>query len=496
MNLSELIKAIHPLEISGNLSAEVDQITYDSRKIRPGSLFVAIAGEHTDGHLFIPEAAAKGAIAVIYEKQISLPSSSGATYIRVDNSLEALAHLASTFYHEPSRKMTMIGVTGTNGKTTTSLLIHAFLEQFFGTAGLIGTLQYQIGKETRTATHTTPQSLELQELFSQMVIKGIKHCVMEVSSHSLVQHRVETIDFQVAVFTNLTQDHLDYHKTLDQYLEAKLILFNRLLPSAKAIINSDDPASHRFIKESDGQVISYGLSPAAEIRAEQIQFLPSKTLYTIATPSGEYPYESPLVGRFNIYNTLAATATAYALSLPIESALKAMASLSNIPGRMERITGEKDPFTIIVDYAHTPDGLEKVLKTARSFTHGRLITLFGCGGDRDRTKRPQMGKIAIDESDLVMITSDNPRSEDPGSILREIEEGVRKGLKESSTIGKQYQMEVDRRKAIEQILAEARPGDVVVLAGKGHETYQIFKDKTIHFDDREVALEILSQKRS
>ncbi len=494
MNLSELIKGIDVLEVSGTSDSQVAHLVYDSRKVRPHTLFVAIPGEHTDGHRFVSEAVAKGAVAVVYQNP--LPSVPEATYIRVRDSQKALAQLASVFYHHPSSKMTLVGVTGTNGKTTTSLMIHAFLEEMFGTAGLMGTLQYQIGKEIRPASHTTPQSLELQELFNEMTLSGIKHCVMEVSSHSLVQHRVEGVDFQVAVFTNLTQDHLDYHKTLDQYLEAKLILFRNLLPSARAVINVDDPSSQRFIKECSGQVISYGLSHPAMIRAEQIQYLPSKTLYTIVTPSGRHAYESPLVGKFNVYNSLAAAATAYALGLPMERALKAMTTRSKVPGRMERVTEENDRFAVIVDYAHTPDGLEKVLKTARTFTQGRLITLFGCGGDRDRTKRPKMGKIAIEESDLVMITSDNPRSEDPAAILREVEEGVKQGLKEFGADKKKYHVEADRRKAIEQVLSEARSGDVVVLAGKGHETYQIFKDRTIHFDDREVAKEILLRIKS
>lgn len=491
--LSKLIESITPLELHGQMDREITGLCYDSRKSGPGSLFVAIPGEHTDGHKFISVALKKGASAILHEQKLESYDPSAA-YIRVESCQKALAALAAAFYRRPSKEITLIGVTGTNGKTTTSILIHSFLEEIFESSGLIGTLEYRIGKQRLPAPHTTPQSLELQELLRNMADQKIAHCVMEVSSHSLVQHRVAGLDYRVAIFTNLTQDHLDYHKNMDEYLEAKLLLFKGLSPGSTAVINLDDPYGHRFTEASRGIVITFGLSEKAMIRAEKIELISAGARYTLVTPRGRFHIESPLVGRFNIYNNLAAVGAAFALDLPMDRVLSALGKVATVPGRMERVTAPGSPFTVVVDYAHTPDGLEKVLKTARSFTKNRLIVLFGCGGDRDRTKRPIMGRIAVNEGDLIYITSDNPRNEEPTAILREIEKGAHEALALEPNRDKTHILEVDRKKAIESAISQAKEGDVVVLAGKGHETYQIFKDRTIHFDDREVAREFLAVK--
>lgn len=489
MILTALLQALEGqvkiLERQGNLDVSVKAITDDSRTVSAGSLFVAVKGERVDGHEFIPAAVRGGMVALVSQQPVSGVS---LPYVRVDDSRKALGLLGSRFYGDPSSHIRMIGVTGTNGKTTTTYVCKALLEALGRPVGLIGTVEYHIGERTVPAAHTTPGSLELQRLLAAMVTGGCTTAVMEVSSHALAQERTSGCEYDVAVFSNLTQDHLDFHKTMEEYFQAKLKLFTELKGGSKtnkrAIVNVDDPYGRRIVERSPVPVWTYALKAEADLRAEAVRLSLQGTTFTAVTPVGSFPIESHLVGEHNVYNVLAAIGAALHEGASPAQIRAAVARVVNVPGRFERVIAGQ-PFTVAVDYAHTEDALVRLLTAAQALKTGRIITVFGCGGDRDRGKRPKMGEAAVRYSDIVILTSDNPRTEDPFSILEQVEVGVIEALRQRPHV--QYRKVPDRREAIEEAVREAHRGDIVVIAGKGHEDYQIIGTKKVHFDDREVA---------
>jgi len=485
------------------LKREVRDIAHDSRKVVPGALFVAVRGFHSDGHQFIPQAIRLGAIAIVAEQKSNAEVGS-ALLISVDDSRKALALLADAFFDHPSARLKLVGVTGTNGKTTTTYLVKSIVEAAHGTVGLIGTIDYRVGSKVYPAPNTTPESLDLQRLMSEMTDIGTEVCIMEVSSHALALGRTVGCRFAVGAFTNLTQDHLDFHQTMESYFEAKLLLFKGLDPDAYAVINIDDSRAGKIISATKARVITAGLSVHADVRPlGAIRHRIHGLTFDVTTPLGPMTVESPLVGRHNIYNLLLAIAIGVAMGFETTAIAEGVKTMHAVPGRLEKI-GDGRPFGVIVDYAHTKDALDRLLETVREIAEGRIITVFGCGGDRDRTKRPAMGHAAAKGSDIVIITTDNPRTENALSIIREIEVGMASlgvkvaNLDSASPIGAgrtPYLVIPDRREAIKTAIAMGKPGDVVVLAGKGHEDYQIIGEKKIHFDDREVAMDELQKKR-
>ena len=481
------------VESGGDHTVPVRAVTDDSRSVQPGSVFIAVRGEQVDGHRFIPAAADAGMAGLVLQQPMG---SLSVPFVRVADSRKALGLLGSRFYGEPSSQIRMIGVTGTNGKTTTAYVCKALLEALGRRVGLIGTVAYQIGAETIPASHTTPGALELQQLLARMVAGGCTAAVMEVSSHALAQDRTAGCEYDVAVFSNLTQDHLDFHKTMEEYFHAKLRLFTGLTGTHKshkrAILNVDDPAGQRIKALCPVPVWTYALKAKADLRAEQMRLSLGGTTFTAATPAGSFPVESHLVGEHNVYNLLSAIGVALHEGATPDQVRGAVSHVTNVPGRFERVMAGQ-AFTVVVDYAHTEDALVRLLTAAQALKTGRLITVFGCGGDRDRGKRPKMGGAAVRYSDVVVLTSDNPRTEDPQSILREVEVGVTEALKERPLV--QYRKVADRREAIEAAVREARAGDMVLIAGKGHEDYQIIGTQKFHFDDREVAREAIERYR-
>ncbi|HHY42378.1 MAG TPA: UDP-N-acetylmuramoyl-L-alanyl-D-glutamate--2,6-diaminopimelate ligase [Thermoanaerobacterales bacterium] len=478
MKINELVKILpEVISIDGPLNMEINSVVDDSRQVKEGALFVAVTGDNFDGHDFIPEVIKRGANAVIGEKPVSLAKDK--TYIRVNDSRKALAISSAWFYGFPGDKLRLIGVTGTSGKTTTTYLIRAMLEEVGATSGVIGTIRNIIKDRELPTSFTTPGSLKLNELFSQMVEQNVEYVVMEVSSHSLKLHRVEGLTFEVGVFTNLTQDHLDFHKTLEDYFWSKQKLFKQ---SKQAVINIDDKSGTRLLDIIDIPATTYGIENPAHLMAQNIRQTMEGVYYDLVYQDEKYPVFYGVPGRFSVYNSLSALAVGITLGFPIDSLINALKKVKGVPGRFEPVENDKG-FTVLVDYAHKPDSLKNVLLTIKEFCKGNIITVFGCGGDRDREKRPIMGKIATELSDYTIITSDNPRSEDPEAIIRQIESGV---------VGRNYQKITDRRKAIQQALLMAKKGDTVLIAGKGHETYQIIGDKKLHFDDKEVVKEFLS----
>lgn len=479
------------LEHSGNLQVSVTAITDDSRAVQAGSLFVAVKGEQVDGHRYLSSALAAGAAAVVVQEPVA---EIDRPYLRVADSRRALGHLGSRFYGDPSGGLRMIGITGTNGKTTTSYVCKALLEAVGRRVGLIGTVAYQIGSDIIPASHTTPGALELQQLLKRMVDGGCSAAVMEVSSHALAQDRVSGCEYDVAVFSNLTQDHLDFHKTMEEYFQAKLRLFTGLTgtrkPDKRAIVNMDDPSGVRIASLCTAPVWTYGITGKADLRAEQVRLSLNGTRFTAATPAGTFPVESHLVGEHNVYNLLAAIGVALHEGATIDQVRQAVTRVTNVPGRFERVVAGQ-PFTVVVDYAHTEDALVRLLTAAQALKAGRIITVFGCGGDRDRGKRPKMGRAAVQQSDVVILTSDNPRTENPLSILDEVEVGVREALQQRAHVT--YRKVADRREAIATAMRTAQPGDMVLIAGKGHEDYQIIGTKKFHFDDREVARDAIRE---
>ncbi len=485
MQLEELMQVLPVVEIRGEAEGiEIASIRDDSRKVAPGDLFVAVKGAHTDGHAHIEEAITRGAVAVILEETQS-PVRVAA--LRVPDTVDALARVSAAFYGYPSRALTTVGITGTNGKTTVSLLVQSLLRAAGRPAGLIGTLRYEVGGEILPAPNTTPQSLQVQQLLHRMQAKGMKAAVLEVSSHALAIGRVQECRFDLRVFTNLTRDHLDYHETMEEYYRAKAGLFleDYAKEGTVSLINVDDPWGRRLASETKGEVRTFGLYEESDFRVDQFQNTMDGVTLTVKTPGGRMTFESALSGRYNLSNLLAAVAAGVTLGLPEKILRAGITGLPAVPGRFEKIPGTD--FMVVVDYAHTDDALRNLLETVREVCRGRVVTLFGCGGDRDRGKRPLMGAVAAKLSDRVIVTSDNPRTEDPRAILEEILTGI--GENERSSV----EVIEDRREAIRRAVSSAEAGDIVVVAGKGHEDYQVIGEKRIHFDDREEVRKALAQ---
>ena len=491
MTFSELLHGLEVPHSGGN--PNILGLDYDSRRVKPGWAFVAMLGEATNGNRYIDAALKNGAVAVVTDSATE-QARPGIAWSIVPHGRKALAQMSANFYGRPADKLKLTGVTGTNGKTTTTFLIESILNFCGKKPGLIGTIEYHVAGKTLPAPHTTPESLELNRIFAEALAEGADEIVMEVSSHALEQGRVFGIHFDVAVFTNLTRDHLDYHKDMQSYFAAKRMLFAGAggRPPRAAIINADDEYGSALLSVSRNlseQLISYGIS-RGEVQAANIELQPRGTAFDLMTPFGKIKIRSSLIGQINVYNVTAAAAAALARGCSLEQISLALASFQQVPGRFERVDCGQ-PFTVVVDYAHTDDALRNLTAIARDFAgrgglHGRVITVFGCGGDRDRTKRPLMGEAAGKGSDFVVLTSDNPRSEDPRKII----EDALPGLKNSGT---RYSVEADRRKAISMALTEARVGDVVLIAGKGHEKVQITREGTLPFDDVQVAREALQQ---
>jgi UDP-N-acetylmuramoyl-L-alanyl-D-glutamate--2,6-diaminopimelate ligase len=476
-------------ELDGDADAAVVDVTHDSRQAGAGWVFVAIRGERSDGNRFAKDVDERGAAGVVSEQERPAGFRSG--WIRVPAARRALALAAAEVHGHPSRELKLVGVTGTNGKTTTAYLVAAVVEAAGVPAALISTVEYRVAGERTAALHTTPEASDLQRLLRRAVAAGCRVAVMEASSQALDLHRCDALRFEVAAFTNLTRDHLDYHGTMEAYFAAKRRLFDGSLgePPRASVINVDDEYGVRLyeeVKAAGRRVLRYALDKGAEVTARGVEFSMGGTRLTLRTPEGEREIRSPLVGRPHVYNMLTAAGVAHALGLGLEATASALAVCGGAPGRFERV-GHAGDFAVVVDYAHTDDALRNVLRTARDVAEGRVITVFGCGGDRDRTKRAPMGEAAASLSDVVIATSDNPRTEDPSAILRDVEEGLRAS-------GRPYLKITDRREAIHRAVVEARAGDIVVIAGKGHEDYQIVGTEKRHFDDREVAREALKQR--
>lgn len=490
MKLNELTSVLAAAVIIGDGEINVSGLQTDSRQVIPGDLFICLPGHTVDGHDYAGEAGDNGAAALVVNRrlQTALPQ------VIVKDCRFAMAVLADTFYGQPSKRMTTIGVTGTNGKTTTTYLIDKIMSDYGLKTGLIGTIQMKYGGRSFPMSGTTPEALELQRSLNDMAQAGAQFCVMEVSSHALEQGRVKGTDFRTAVFTNLTQDHLDYHNSVEEYQSAKGLFFSRLGnafakdPKQRkyAVLNADDKASEQFAKLTSAEVITYGLHENADVRASGIAITAQGTSFHVDTFRGSTDISLKMIGKFNVYNTMASIAVALLEEVPLQDIKKSLESVPGVEGRVEAVDAGQ-PFAVIVDYAHTPDGLDNVLRTIKEFAQGKILTVFGCGGDRDTSKRPIMGRIAARFSDTVIVTSDNPRSEDPDLILKDIEAG----LLEDGVSEKRYQLIVDRRQAIKKAIEMASPGDVVLIAGKGHETYQLIAGKMFDFDDRIVAKEAI-----
>jgi UDP-N-acetylmuramoyl-L-alanyl-D-glutamate--2,6-diaminopimelate ligase len=468
----------------------VAAIAYDSRRVVSGAIFVALKGLKADGSAFVEQAINRGAIAIVSESP--KPETIALPWLVVSDARLALALLAERYFDHPSGRMPVIGVTGTNGKTTTSYLISSILDAAGLRAGMLGTVAYRIGGEDREASRTTPEAPDVQQLLNEMLQHGSKSAVMEVSSHALSLKRVDGMRFAAGVFTNLTRDHLDFHEDMEAYFAAKRRLFEMLPPDAPAVINLDDPRGASLVEISKTP-ITYAINARADVTPGPIDMTLAGLRTTVSTPQGPIAITSSLVGRPNVYNILAATATAAALNIPKEAIARGVATLSGVPGRFEVVSQATDDVTVVVDYAHTDDALRNLLETARPLAAQRIVTVFGCGGDRDRSKRPLMGMVAARLSDVVVITSDNPRSEDPQRIIDEIERGIPAGT-QASTRAPQVESVVDRAAAIERAISIAVKGDLVLIAGKGHEKYQQIGDRVLPFDDGEVARAALQRR--
>jgi len=469
---------------AGLSSAEVLGMDYDSRRVEPGYLFFAFAGSRVDGREFAAQAAAKGALAVVSD--LEAPAAGALPWIQVEHGRHALALAAKTFYGNLDERLQLTGITGTNGKTTTSYLVDSILRAAGKTTMLAGTIEYHLGSKILPAPNTTPESLDLQRMLAQLDGMGGTHATMEVSSHALVLGRTYGLHFHAAVFTNLTRDHLDFHHTMEDYFAAKQLLFTGSggPPPRYAVINRDDEWGRKLAaRGSTSELLWYGLGSGAMVRAQHIDSGLNGLRFDVVFDKLRFEVQSPLLGRINVYNILAACCAGMTYQFPPETIARGIAGCTGVPGRFERID-EGQPFGVVVDYSHTDDALRNAIAVARDLNAKRVITLFGCGGDRDRTKRPVMGQVAGELSDLVILTSDNPRSEEPLQIMNDVLVGLRRT--DTRTI-----VEPDRAVAIHKGIEEARAGDILILAGKGHETYQIFRDRTIHFDDREVAREAL-----
>ena len=500
MTLATLLLSFDVVSTTGNLDVELSGITDDSREVAQGSLFVAVKGQQVDGHAFVAEVYRQPVGGVVVQVPFQAPAyvgERGPAWIEVEDSRKALGQLASRFFQHPSHSLRMVGVTGTNGKTTVAHVSQAILERGNYPTGLMGTVGYRAGAEYQAASHTTPGAITLQTFLRRMVNAGMDTAVVEVSSHALALDRVEGCEFDVVVFTNLTQDHLDFHKTMESYYHAKLRLFQEfVLPAFKtgpkrAIINIDDAWGVRLQAETPVPVWTYSLRRGADIYATDVTLSMDGTRFMVHTPRGTVDIESALVGEHNVSNLLASIGVGLARGMSLEDVRQGIREFRTVPGRFERVDAGQD-FSVIVDYAHTEDALTRLLAVARQLRRERIMTVFGCGGDRDPGKRPTMGRVAAQLSDVVFLTSDNPRTEDPEAILRDIEQGV---LELQASERGALHVIPDRRAAIRAALLEARPGDMVLIAGKGHEDYQIIGKTRHRFDDREVARELLAGLR-
>ncbi|MFS0782399.1 UDP-N-acetylmuramoyl-L-alanyl-D-glutamate--2,6-diaminopimelate ligase [Bacillus sp. 1P06AnD] len=488
MKLHTLLSSLSSYAGDFNQNPTITSIENDNRLVQPGSLFVCVKGYTVDGHDFASSAVANGAVAIVAEKQLDLE----VPVIIVKDTTRAMAVLADRFYQHPTQKMTLIGITGTNGKTTTSHLIEKLLLDDDKRTGLIGTMYTKIADQVLETKNTTPDSVTLQKIFHRMVEADVDCAVMEVSSHALELGRVHGCDYDIAVFTNLTQDHLDFHKTMERYKHAKTLLFSQLGNAYSddkkryAVINRDDPASEDFIHATAAHVVTYGIDKDADVKAKDIAITSAGTRFTLETVSESMAIQLKLIGKFSVYNVLAAVSVGLCLGMKLPQIIASLEEVEGVPGRFELVNAGQD-FTVIVDYAHTPDSLENVLKTVNEFAAGKTYVLAGCGGDRDKTKRPIMARIACELADQPVFTSDNPRTEVPEEILKDMEKGVE---------GKAYKVIVDRREAIGWAVQQAKANDVILIAGKGHETYQEVNKVRTHFDDREVAREAILQRNS
>ncbi len=481
MKLAELIVGVEVLALSGSADAAVSGVAYDSRSVERGGLFVAIRGEKTDGNKFVESAIEKGAGCIASELPPPAQVGQGVVWVQVREARKALATIAANSLAQPADALTLAGVTGTNGKTTTVFLLDSMIRAAGHKTGLYGTIEYRTPLRAKVAANTTPESLDLQRFFAEVRDAGGTHAAFEVSSHALAMDRAWGCHFAAAIFTNLTRDHLDFHKTFEAYFAAKRKLFEGTGKGAPevAVINTDDPYGKQLTGD-ERRTLSYGIQSDADVTTRKFALTFSGLEFTAKTPAGDIEVRSPLVGRINVYNILGAIGGGIALGLSNDAIARGIAALDAVPGRFQRID-EGQPFLVIVDYAHTDDALRNLIQTARELNKaGRIITVFGCGGDRDRAKRPLMGEAAGALSDRVVLTCDNPRTEDPLRILNDISVGLQKANAD-------YVVEADRERAIEIALREAKAGDIVLLAGKGHETYQILKGRTIDFDDRAIA---------
>jgi len=481
MKLSALVNHLDSGRTYNFRDVEITGITNDSRKVGPGYIFVAIKGHKADGHNFIKKALESDAQAVVSEKRFALNQKIPQIIVR--NTRKALSSLSCYFYNNPSQKINVVGVTGTNGKTTTTFLTKSIIEKAGYKVGLIGTINYQIGEKIIPSQATTPESVELQGLIAEMVAAKMKFAVMEVSSHSAVQHRIEDISFKTAVFTNISAEHMDYHKTITNYLDAKIGLFKNLTRDSFAILNADDEFSKYFADKTSAKILWYGIKNNADIKAEICRESTSNTMIKLRCSGMEIDVKIPFMGLHNVYNSLASVANAISLGFELDVIKAGIEDAPVVPGRLEAVPCKRG-FKVVVDYAHTPHALETVLHSLKNLVKGRILLVFGCGGDRDKEKRPMMGKIANENSNIFWITNDNPRSEDPLSIIEDIKAGIKPG--------RTFYIQTNRKKAIEEAIAEAKSGDLVLIAGKGHERYQIIKDTRIPFDDREVVKKTLS----
>jgi UDP-N-acetylmuramoyl-L-alanyl-D-glutamate--2,6-diaminopimelate ligase len=490
MELRALLTGLDAPSVVGDTGCQIRGLAYDSRATEPGFLFAALRGRRQDGHAFIADAVAQGAVAVLVDRAVVVPP--GVTVVRVADTRRALGQVAAALAGHPSRHLVVIGVTGTNGKGATTYLVEAILRAAGRPCGIIGTMGVVVGGAVAPTARTTPEAPELQHALTSMVARSQACVAMEVASHALAQERVAGTRFQVGVFTNLTQDHLDFHGSMEAYRAAKARLFAALPPDGWAVLNADDPASAVMRRVTPARVITYGIRTPADVRGRDIRLHLKGSEFVLETRAGRVSVRLRLAGWFNVANALAAAAVGIAQGVPLPTIVEAFAAMPGVPGRFESIE-EGQPFAVIVDYAHTPDGLENVLRSARDVADGRLIAVFGCGGDRDRPKRPAMGRIAAEWADLVIVTSDNPRSEDPQAIIDEIRPGVEAAAAAREAAGRPVRVvyDPDRRRAIATAVAAAGRGDLVLIAGKGHETYQEIGGTRHPFDDREVVREAL-----
>jgi len=505
MTLYELLRKLPDAETHGDMNVCINSLTCDSRTVQPGALFFALRGSQADGHSYINKAIEAGATAVILEDATAAPA--GLPWVRVGDGRAAMGSIAAHFNDDPTATKPLIGITGTNGKTTTTYLIEAIMAAAGQPAAVLGTISYRFGTTSIGASHTTPESTELQRAFRELSDAGAEAFVMEVSSHALEQKRVDGCHFDVGIFSNLTRDHLDYHGDMEQYLAAKIRLFSELLKpdgvkaTRLAAVNMDDPYGVRIKAAASCPVVTYGMGMDWDVRPEEVHLSVKGISGVLHTPKGEFPFASALLGRFNLSNILAAVAAGVALGLPLTAIKAGIEGHNTVPGRMEQVKN-RHGITCLVDYAHTGDALENVLATVKEIATGRIITVFGCGGDRDNGKRPIMGNIAASMSDLAIVTSDNPRTEDPSAILKQIKAGITplflheyrpNGLAESFK-EKGFTLLENRHEAIRLAITLAHPGDIVLLAGKGHEDYQIIGTTKHHFDDREEAEAAFAEK--